>query len=285
MPRSGVATGEVWRRHHERAAAQDVWAEGDVLGCQARGDDAGRVQSQRLSDDLCGERQSAEQPFLDRFGEGGVGLASELVPHAGRCRGSPRGPCQRRRRGVVAGADQRGDLVADLRVRQLTGVHERRQQVAFVEHGIVAPVGDLLVDDRIDPASVLANTGAAGERERVRHLPDGGRLEVGLGAFEQLAELVEAGRQPTAEQGLHHHGHRHPPSVRRQIDRPVIATSLGEQPSDRGIGLVDDRRHPAVQPPSGEGGEHRASSPPVVVAVGHQHRLVADDEPEHVQRM
>ena len=76
-----------------------------------------------------------------------------------------------------------------------------------------------------------------------------------------------------------------PPPDRIQVHLPGRAVEVGDQRVDRRVGLLQDRRDPAVEAPAAEGGLHRRAPSLPVRTVGHDHRRRTGHEADHVERV
>ena len=133
-----------------------------------------------------------------------VGFGPETIPQAGDERGTDQHPRQRCRCGVVAGTDQRGDLVADLGIAEGTIGDQRLEDVERIARRVCPPMGDLVVDDRIECRTVGADASPSRTGKRVWNLVERRRLEILLRPLEEVADLVASLAHALAEQRPHH---------------------------------------------------------------------------------
>ena len=119
-----VAPGEVRGPDDEGAFADAVVPEVHVVGGDAGTDEAGWVETQRFVDDALGVFEAGQRGVvrLDVGSSGGprtmVCFAAEFLPDAGFGGGAPQQPGEGGGGGVVSGADEGVDLVADFGVGQ-----------------------------------------------------------------------------------------------------------------------------------------------------------------------
>lgn len=108
----------------------------------------------------------------------------------------------------------------------------------------------------------------------------GRELEVVLGALHELAESVglvgHGGAEERPDDDLKDGG----PADPVQVD---LVPSLCRERVDGGVGLFDDHRDPPIEAPSAERGLDCAAAAGPVVAVGGDHRLLADDDGQGVE--
>ena len=63
----------------------------------------------------------------------------------------------------------------------------------------------------------------------------------------------------------------------REVNGACATIEGGDQVFDGVVDVLDDHRDPPVQPPATEGGLDRSPAALVVLAIGDDHRLLADD--------
>ena len=253
----------------------------DVARCLTRREDTGRVQSQRLANHgpRVGKLLQGRGPEPAR-GERGVGFGAQPCPHTGCPRGTEQRPRERRRGRVVAGRDERHHLIADLGVGEVARREQELEHVARVVRRLRAMPRDLGVDDGVELRPCRANAGPPRKRERVWKLSHEGLFEVGLRGLDESVDLRGARAEGGSEQRVDHDAQHESAADREEVDDTI---GRCDRLVDCGVGLVDDHRHPAVEAAPGKRRLRDASTPTVVVAVGHDHRSVADVEAQHVQ--
>ena len=130
-------------------------------------------------------------------------------------------------------------------------------------------------------AGAVGERGPPRERERVRELPDE-RAVRGRSSRARSSPSISAARAPNdgSEERVDHDGQHEPAADREEVDDTIARC---DRLVDRGVGLGDDHRHPAVETAAGKRRLRDASPAAVVIAVGHDHRAVADVEAQHVE--
>ncbi len=197
-----------------------------------------------------------------------VGVAGELVEHERHGRGGR----------VVAGEQQRHDLVADLAVGEggamlVGGVHEQREHV-LAARAAGAPAGDLRADQAGERALgfLLTIPGRERSAEHAQGVVAGvegqGLLEQGGGVDRARGGAV--GIQ--AEQRAHGDAQGQPARPGVEVD----GLAGNEGAVQRGGGLLDHRVERGEDALAVEGGEHDLAGGAVKVAVGREQAVAGE---------
>ena len=228
------------RRHDEGAGGQLVAADARRRGQLARDVDDHRPRPQRL---------------LDRRVEVVVLAGRErLAQRVQRPRGAQQPlhrPGERRRGRLVAGAEHRDQLVAQLFVahRAAVVVAGREQQREHVVAPLLAgldlgaPQRDLLVDELVErlAGAQEARPGAPAAEVAAQHREGGDRVDPAGEGLDQALEAGEALLVVDAEDGAHDHRQGDPLGVgaqrERLADRPALHLAQGDLADQLAVAL------------------------------------------------